>query len=202
MKTARRERGPGLPLLGGRLTPPLRPHSEASSLRQPQTTRRLLTRSEAPSRPREQRRTSQLSPAEEVSSRPCNDTCLPARLSQPLLPRLGCRRPAEGETLTAAECLAPPRPKVCRSALLEASVLDMVARPPLNLAVMVAGRGLGSWAQAPERSETEPLEGQWPDQAGLAGGLDLPASESAKSSDNHSNSLPPPLLLEVSLRQC
>lgn len=72
----------------------------------------------------------------------------------------------------------------------------MVARPPLNLAVMVAGSGLGSWAQAPERSETEPLEGQWPDQAGLAGGLDLPASESAKSSDNHSHSLPPPFFLK------
>ena len=41
---------------------------------------------------------------------------------------------------------------------------------------------MGSWAQAPERSETEPLEGQWPDQAGLTGGLDLPASESVKSS--------------------
>ena len=94
--------------------------------------------------------------------------------------RLGCRRPAVGETLTTSECLAPPRPKVCRSGLLGASVLDMVARPPLNLA-MVAGSRVGELGSG-ERSETEPLEGQWPDQAGLAGGLALPASESAKSS--------------------
>ena len=48
-------------------------------------------------------------------------------------PRLGCRRPSAGETLTTESGLAPPRPKVCRSGLLGASVLDMVARPPLSL---------------------------------------------------------------------
>lgn len=89
--------------------------------------------SEASSRPREQRHTSQLSPAEAVSPRPRNHTCLLAHLGQPTPPRLGCRRPAVGETLTTAECLAPPSPKVCRSGLLGASVLHLVARPPLSL---------------------------------------------------------------------
>ena len=118
----RRERGPGLPLLGGQFT--------RSAPDSPLTG---CTRgSEASSRPREQPHTSQLSPAEEASPRPCDDTGLLAHLSS-WPPRLGCRRPSAGETLTTQSGRAPSRPKVCRSGLLGASVLDMVATPPLSL---------------------------------------------------------------------
>ena len=116
-------------------------------------------------------------------------------------PRLGCRRPAVGETLTAAECLAPPRPEVCRSGLLGASVLDMVARPPLNLS-MVAGSRVGELGSGPwEIGDGTP----WRSVARPGWSYRRPGSSSFRVSEvlsNHSNSLPPPLLLELSLRQC
>ena len=115
--------------------------------------------------------------------------------------RLGCRRPAVGETLTTSECLAPPRPKVCRSGLLGASVLDMVARPPLNLA-MVAGSRVGELGSGPwEIGDGTP----WRSVARPGWSCRRPGSSSFRVSEvlsNHGNSLPPLLLLKRSLRQC